>query len=288
MDFTILTGMSGSGKTQAIRFFEDMGYFCIDNMPPALIPMLANMMGTVKDKFRNVALVIDIRVGEMINELLGQVDKLKEKYEVRLIFLDTNDNTLVHRYKETRRNHPLNNPDGLLASIKEERVMLYKLRKAADYVIDTSNFSNNKLREKFMEIYNLTSVNSMFEIKIESFGYKHGIPVDADLVFDVRCFPNPFYIPELKRKTGNDPEVRDYVMSFPEAVSFFEKLRDMVKFLVPLYVEEGRSSLVIAIGCTGGHHRSVTFSNMLADYLKDLGYNARTVHRDISIYAAHE
>ncbi|MGN0183207.1 MAG: RNase adapter RapZ [Candidatus Ornithomonoglobus sp.] len=288
MDFTILTGMSGSGKTQAIHFFEDLGYFCIDNMPPALIPMLANMMGSVKDKFRNVALVIDIRVGEMINELLGQVDELKKKYEVRLIFLDTNDNTLVHRYKETRRNHPLNNPEGLLASIKEERAMLYKLRKAADYVIDTSNYSNNKLREKFMEIYNLTSVNSMFEVKVESFGYKHGIPVDADLVFDVRCFPNPFYIPDLKKKTGNDQEVRDYVMSFPEAVTFFEKLRDMIKFLVPLYVEEGRSSLVIAIGCTGGHHRSVTFANMLGDYLKELGYNAGTVHRDISIYAAHE
>ncbi|MGM9935733.1 MAG: RNase adapter RapZ [Candidatus Ornithomonoglobus sp.] len=288
MDFTILTGMSGSGKTQAIHFFEDLGYFCIDNMPPALIPMLANMMGSVKDKFRNVALVIDIRVGEMINELLGQVDELKKKYEVRLIFLDTNDNTLVHRYKETRRNHPLNNPEGLLASIKEERAMLYKLRKAADYVIDTSNYSNNKLREKFMEIYNLTSVNSMFEIRVESFGYKHGIPVDADLVFDVRCFPNPFYIPDLKKKTGNDQEVRDYVMSFPEAVTFFEKLRDMIKFLVPLYVEEGRSSLVIAIGCTGGHHRSVTFANMLGGYLKELGYNASTVHRDISIYAAHE
>ncbi len=280
--------MSGSGKTQAIHFFEDLGYFCIDNMPPALIPMLANMMDSVKGKFRNVALVIDIRVGEMINELLGQVDELKEKYEVRLIFLDTNDNTLVHRYKETRRNHPLNNPGGLLASIKEERAMLYKLREASDYVIDTSDYSNSKLREKFMEIYNLTSVNSTFEVKVESFGYKHGIPVDADLVFDVRCFPNPFYIPELKRKTGNDKEVRDYVMSFPDAVSFFEKLRDMIKFLVPLYIEEGRSSLVIAIGCTGGHHRSVTFTNMLADYLKELGYDADAVHRDISIYAAHE
>jgi UPF0042 nucleotide-binding protein len=288
MDFTILTGMSGSGKTMAIHFFEDMGYFCIDNMPPALIPMLANMLGSMKDKFRNVALVIDIRVGNMINELLGQVDKLRADYDVRMLFLDADDTTLVHRYKETRRSHPLNNSDGLLASIREERRMLSKLKDNADIVIDTTNFKNNMLREKFMEIYSLTSVNHMFEIKVESFGFKHGIPVDADLVYDVRCFPNPFYVPELKRKTGNDKEVRDYVMSSPEAVKFFEKLKDMVKFLVPLYIEEGRSSLIIAIGCTGGHHRSVTFANLLSDYLKEQGYNSNTIHRDLNIYASHE
>lgn len=283
MDFTILTGMSGSGKTRAIHFFEDLGYFCIDNMPPALIPMLANMLGTVKDKFRNVALVIDVRVGDMINELLGQVDQLREEYAVRLVFLDTDDNTLVKRYKETRRSHPLNNPDGLLASIQEERKMLYKLREKSDYVIDTSNMTNNQLRDQFIKLYNLTSVNPLFEIKCTSFGFKHGIPMDADLVFDVRCFPNPFYIPELKHKTGNDPEVRDYVMSFPSAEKFYEKLQDMLKFLIPMYMEEGRTSLIVAIGCTGGHHRSVTFANLLCEYLKEQGYTADTVHRDIMI-----
>ncbi len=283
MDFTILTGMSGSGKTQAIHFFEDLGYFCIDNMPPALIPMLANMLTSVKDKFRNVALVIDIRVGDMINELLGQVEQLREKYNVRLIFLDTNDNTLVSRYKETRRNHPLNDPDGLLASIQAERRMLYKLKECSDYVIDTSYMTSSQLRDRFMDIYNLTAVNSMFEIKVVSFGFKHGIPTDADLVFDVRCFPNPFYEPELKHKTGNDKEVQDYVMKFPSSQKFFEKLTDMMEFLVPLYVEEGRRSLMIAIGCTGGHHRSVTMANKLADFLGDLGYTVDTVHRDIRI-----
>lgn len=283
MDFTILTGMSGSGKTQAIHFFEDLGYFCIDNMPPALIPMLANMLASVKDKFRNVALVIDIRVGNMINELLGQVKELREKYNVRLIFLDTNDNTLVSRYKETRRNHPLNNPDGLLASIQEERRMLFKLRESSDYVIDTSYMTDNQLRERFMDIYNLTAVNSMFEIKVLSFGFKHGIPTDADLVFDVRCFPNPFYEPELKHKTGNDREVQEYVMKFPTSQKFFEKLKDMMEFLVPLYVEEGRRSLVIAIGCTGGHHRSVTMANKLAEALGASGYTVDTIHRDIKI-----
>lgn len=288
MDFTILTGMSGSGKTMAIHFFEDMGYFCIDNMPPALIPMLANMMTTVKDKFRNVALVIDIRVGDMINELLDQVDELRANYNVKILFLDTDDNTLVHRYKETRRAHPLNNPKGLLESIREERKMLRKLRDEADTVVDTTGFKNNMLRDKLMEIYNHDSVNPHFEIKVESFGFKHGIPVDADLVFDVRCFPNPFYIPELKRKTGNDKEVRDYVMSSPQAREFFNKLKEMIEMLVPLYVEEGRSSLIIAIGCTGGHHRSVTFTNLLSDYLTELGYTSSTVHRDLTIYASHE
>lgn len=286
MDFTILTGMSGSGKTMAIHFFEDMGYFCIDNMPPALIPMLANMLGTVKEKFRNVALVIDIRLGDMINELLDQVEKLKPEYDVGIVFLDCDDTTLVHRYKETRRSHPLNNANGLLASIRQERRMLTKLRNEADVVIDTSRFKGNMLRDKMMEIYSTS--DKRFEIKLESFGFKHGIPVDADMVFDVRCFPNPFYIPELKKKTGNDKEVRDYVMSFPAAQKFFEKLEDMIDFLVPLYIEEGRGSLIIAIGCTGGHHRSVTFTNMLADRLKELGYTASTVHRDIDIYASHE
>lgn len=283
MDFTIVTGMSGSGKTTAIHFFEDMGYFCIDNMPPTLIPMLANMLSSVKDKFRNVALVIDVRVGEMINELLGQVEELRDRYDVRIIFLDADDNTLVNRYKETRRNHPLNNPDGLLASIRQERKMLYKLRECSDFVIETSFLTSAQLRDRFTDIYNITSVNATFEIKVLSFGFKHGIPVDADLVFDVRCFPNPFYVPELKRKTGNDKEVRDYVMSFPTANTFYEKLRDMIEFLIPMYMEEGRNSLIIAIGCTGGHHRSVTFANMLSEHLTERGYSCDVIHRDINI-----
>ena len=288
MEFTILTGMSGSGKTMAIHFFEDIGYFCIDNMPPALIPMLAGMTDSVKDKFRSIALVIDIRVGDMINELLGQVERLRETHSVKLIFLDADDNTLVHRYKETRRMHPLNNKKGLLASIQEERRMMAKLKHEADDVIDTSNLKNNMLRDRLMEIYHMFEVSRIFDIKVESFGFKHGIPVDSDLVFDVRCFPNPFYIPELKRKTGNDKEVCDYVMSSAEAVSFFEKLKDMIEMLIPLYIEEGRGSLTIAIGCTGGHHRSVTFANMLAEHLADKGYRASAVHRDIAIYASHE
>lgn len=283
MDFTILTGMSGSGKTNAIHFFEDLGYFCIDNMPPALIPMLSDILGTVKDKFRNVALVVDVRVGEMINQLLDKIKLLKEEYNVRLIFLDASDSALVKRYKETRRNHPLNNPQGLLASIEEERKMLCKLKDEADCIIDTTSLSVSELRDRFNDIYNLTNVNAMFEIKVMSFGFKHGIPMDADNVYDVRCFPNPFYIPELKQKTGNDKPVQDYVLNSPSATEFLSKLKEMMDFMIPMYIEEGRKSLIIAIGCTGGHHRSVTFANKLFEHLKEQGYTTNIIHRDINI-----
>ena len=281
MNFTILTGMSGSGKTKAIQTFEDLGYFCIDNMPPALIPMLANMLDTVKEKFVNVALVIDVRVGDMISELLDQVEKLRENYNTRLIFLDADDNTLVKRYKETRRMHPLNDSDGLLSSIQHERKMLKKLKDDADYVIDTSAFSLTNLREHLMDIYTGKSADKKFEVKVISFGFKHGIPVDADMVFDVRCFPNPFYIPELREKTGNDKEVQDYVMNNTSAVEYLKKIEGMIDFLVPVFSGEGRKMLIVAIGCTGGHHRSVTFANKLADYVKTLGYTSSAVHRDI-------
>lgn len=283
MNFTILTGMSGSGKTKAIQTFEDLGYFCIDNMPPALIPMLANMLDTVKEKFVNVALVIDVRVGDMIVELLDQVEKLRENYNTRLIFLDTDDNTLVKRYKETRRMHPLNDSEGLLSSIQHERRMLKKLKDHADYVIDTSAFSPSNLRDHLMDIYNGKSDGKKFEVKVISFGFKHGIPVDADMVFDVRCFPNPFYIPELREKTGNDKEVQDYVMNNTSAVEYLKKIEEMIDFLVPVFSGEGRKMLIVAIGCTGGHHRSVTFANKLSDYVKTLGYTSSAVHRDIDI-----
>ena len=281
MNFTILTGMSGSGKSKAIQTFEDLGYFCIDNMPPALIPMLADMIDAVKEKFVNVALVIDVRVGDMISELLDQVEKLRENYNTRLIFLDADDNTLVKRYKETRRMHPLNDSDGLLSSIQHERKMLKKLKDDADYVIDTSAFSLTNLREHLMDIYTGKSADKKFEVKVISFGFKHGIPVDADMVFDVRCFPNPFYIPELREKTGNDKEVQDYVMNNTSAVEYLKKIEGMIDFLVPVFSGEGRKMLIVAIGCTGGHHRSVTFANKFADYVKTLGYTSSAVHRDI-------
>ncbi len=282
MQYTIVTGMSGSGKTKVIRYLEDMGYFCIDNMPPVLIPKFSEMLSSVNGNFNNVALVIDIRVGDMINELLAQINDLKRKgYDCKLLYLDADDETLVKRYKEIRRQHPLDNANGLLASIKQERKMLSALYNAADYVIDTSNLSVQDLLQKLKSIYASSDSGRGLEINVMAFGFKYGMPLDADLVFDVRCFPNPFYIDELKHRTGNDREVQDYVMSFPTAMKFMEKLQDMMSFMIPLYIEEGKVSLSIAIGCTGGKHRSVTMTNKLADYLKSKGYSVNVTYRDI-------
>lgn len=283
MDFTVLTGMSGSGKTKAIQIFEDLGYFCIDNMPPALIPMLKDVLGALQGKFSSVALVIDVRVGDMINELLDRIKELGENYTCRLVFLDADNKTLVNRYKETRRTHPLNDGGGLLASIVKEREMLAEVKKNADFVIDTTNFKQDDLRERLVGICADEGGRKTFDIKVVSFGFKNGLPLDADMVYDVRCFPNPFYVPELKNKTGNDKEVQDYVMGNEIAKEFFEKICDMTEFIVPVFEAEGRYSLIVAIGCTGGHHRSVTFVNALAEHLSACGYNAVAVHRDIEI-----
>lgn len=282
MQYTVVTGMSGSGKTQVIRFLEDMGYFCIDNMPPILIPKFSEMLTSVNGKFNNVAFVIDTRVGDMINELLEQVEDLKKKgYDCRLLYIDADDATLIKRYKETRRLHPIDNTNGLLASIQQERKMLEKLYNAADYVIDTSRINSQGLLQKLKEIYVSKDQKQVLEINVMAFGFKYGMPLDADLVFDARCFPNPFYIEELKHKTGNDKEVQDYVMSFPTSVTFMEKLEDMMAFMIPLYIEEGKISLSIAIGCTGGKHRSVTMTNKLADFLKSKGYSVNVSYRDL-------
>ncbi len=281
MQFTIVTGMSGSGKTKVIRYLEDMGYFCIDNMPPMLIPKFSEMLTTATGKFSDVALVIDVRVGEMISELATQLQELRRKgYDVRVLFLTADDATLVKRYKETRRSHPIYNADGLLASIRQERTMLEKLYVGSDYVIDTSNLTNAALLDELKEIFGEDNKKS-FTVNVMAFGYKYGMPMDADLVFDVRCFPNPFYIDELKYKTGNDKEVQDYVMKFPEAQTFMEKLCDMMDFMIPLYEEEGKIAITIAIGCTGGKHRSVTMTNKLGEHLAQKGFKVNVTYRDM-------
>lgn len=281
MKITIVTGMSGSGKTRAIRYLEDMGYFCIDNMPPMLIPKFTEMLTLANGKFNNVAIVVDIRVGDMINQLVEQVLSLrKNKYDVKLLFLNADNETLVKRYKETRRSHPLDNSKGLLASIEQERQILSKLLTEADYVIDTTGLKSNALPEKLKEIFSSRTTND-FEVNVMSFGFKYGMPLDADLVFDVRCFPNPFYIAELKPKTGNDREVQEYVMGFPEAEEFVKKLTELLDFLLPLYIEEGKSSITVAMGCTGGKHRSVTMANKLGEHFGNGEYEVNVNHRDI-------
>lgn len=281
MHLIVVTGMSGAGKSQAIRFFEDIGFFCIDNMPPVLIPRLIEMYKSIGGESANVALVIDARVGEMIRQLVEQVKLIKQEgHRCEILFLDANNATLVKRYKETRRNHPLNLDGGLVESISYERGMLKELHDSADVVIDTSVLKLRDLYDKLKEIYASESGENI-NIHVMAFGFKYGAPLDADLVFDVRCFPNPFYIEELKSKTGNDKVVRDYVMQFDESKAFMDKLKDMMRFLIPLYIKEGKTSLTIAIGCTGGKHRSVTMTNLLGEYLLALGYNANCVYRDI-------
>ncbi len=283
MQFIIISGMSGSGKTQAVRFFEDAGYFCVDNMPPVLIPKFAEMLSSITGKYDRVALVIDVRVGDMISELIDQIQQLKKSgHDCRLIFLNADNETLVKRYKETRRSHPVSDKKGLLASIIKEREMLKELYEGADYVIDTSLMKHDELSRALKGIdFCDDGKPQTLTVNVMAFGFKYGMPLDADLVFDVRCFPNPFYIPELRKKTGNDRKVQEYVMSFSEAKEFMDKLCDMMRFLMPLYIEEGKTSLTVAIGCTGGRHRSVTMANVLAADLKRQGYSVIRNDRDI-------
>ena len=280
MQFTVVTGLSGAGKTQVIRFLEDIGFFCMDNLPPAIIPQLAEMFMSIHGKYDKVAFVIDSRVGEMIGDLLDNLKILKDNgYDNKLVFVTARDEVLVKRYKETRRLHPIPSSKGLLDSIKIERAMLETIYQEADAVVDTSDYTLGQLSKRLREIYTDGKQDDFF-INVMSFGFKYGLPLDADLVFDVRCFPNPFYVDELKDKTGNEKEVQDYVMSTATAKEFLVKLCDLASFLVPLYMEEGKTSLTICIGCTGGKHRSVTFTNKLAESLEK--YNVNIIHRDVA------
>jgi len=284
MQFIIVTGMSGSGKTQVMRFLEDRGFFCIDNMPPVLIEKIVEMSFSASGKFDKVALVIDARVGDMINQLLDNIKKLRESgFDCRLIFIDASDEILVKRYKEARKEHPLHSKLGLLGSIQEERRMLGSLYDESDIIVDTSKLSVAELHKKLEEIYyGENNEDKGIQLNILAFGFKYGIPLDADLVFDVRCFPNPFYIENLKLKTGNDKEVQDYVMGFEKTKGFFEKLKDMMEYMLPLYSEEGKTNLTVAIGCTGGKHRSVTLANKLGEEMNKKGYSVNMIYRDIS------
>ena len=282
MRLVIVTGMSGAGKSTALKMLEDMGYFCVDNLPVPLIPKFAELLAVPGTEMNKAALGVDIRSGQSFQELANVLKVLDEggcQYEI--LYLESSDDVLVKRYKETRRMHPIENTNGLLASIRQERKMLSALYEASDYVIDTSHLTAQGLLQELKEIYASGDTKQGLEINVMAFGFKYGMPLDADLVFDVRCFPNPFYIDELKHKTGNDKEVQDYVMSFPKSVTFMEKLEDFMEFMIPLYIEEGKISLTIAIGCTGGKHRSVTMTNKLADYLKSCDYMVNVSYRDM-------
>lgn len=283
MEFLVITGMSGAGKTQASNILEDMGYYCIDNMPSAMIPYFAELYSKMPGRTADVAFVIDVRGESDFLPLLSELDVLKNKgYNCRTVFIDCEDRVLINRYKETRRVHPLVTVKNISVNeaLSLERQMLQPVRDKADYLIDTSAMTPSQLKDKLMAIQNSSRTGSLV-ITCMSFGYKYGIATEADLVFDVRCFPNPFYVPELKNLTGLDGAVREYVFSSKPTLDFIGRLYDMIDFLVPLYAEEGKSQLTIAIGCTGGKHRSVAIAEALKDHLASEGLNVISVHRDI-------
>jgi len=282
MEFVILTGMSGAGKSQAIKVLEDINYYCMDNMPPALLPNFAELCKGSSKEVIKVAVVADIRGGIFFKDLFNSLDILKNKgIKYRVLFLDASDDELVKRYKELRRPHPLSTTGTIIDGIQEERILLKEVKQKSDFIIDTSNMKLGRLKEEILSIFLSGKISHNLSVTVMSFGYKYGIPQDSDLVFDVRFLPNPYYIDELKYHTGNDVKVQEYVMGFDTSVTFIEKLVDILDFLMPLYVKEGKSNLVISIGCTGGKHRSVTISNKIADILTEKNYRVLLTHRDV-------
>ena len=282
MNLLIVTGMSGAGKSLAANTLEDMGYFCVDNIPPAIIPVFVDFAQRGGKDLQKMAIVTDVRGGEMFNEISDVLLKLKEKnIDYKILFLDAEDKVLLRRYKENRRKHPLCDT-GLSVSeaVKSERKTLKNIREKADFTVDTSLISVSQLKSQLADIF-LSGDNYGLKILCKSFGFKYGADADADLVFDVRCLPNPYYIEDLKFKTGLDAPVSEYVLSFPESEEFARKIKDFLDFSVPLYIKEGKSQLIIAFGCTGGKHRSVTFAELIYEHLLKKGYNVNTLHRDI-------
>lgn len=270
--------MSGAGKSTALKMLEDVGYFCIDNLPLALLPKLVEILRVPSTEFNKVALGIDIRGGQNFTDMEAMLKDVS--YE--MLFLDSGDSVLVKRYKETRRNHPLASEGNIWKGLEKERRVLEPIKRNADYIIDTSLLLTRELKRELQKIFVDSQEYKNLYLTVVSFGFKYGIPNDADLVFDVRFLPNPYYIEELRPKTGNDPEIQEYVMNNGKAEEFLDKLQGMLEFLIPQYIAEGKHQLVIAIGCTGGKHRSVTLANALYHYFeKSNEYGVRIEHRDI-------
>ncbi|MBE6856531.1 MAG: RNase adapter RapZ [Ruminococcus sp.] len=285
MDLLIVTGMSGSGKSCVMDVMEDIGYYCIDNIPPKLIPRFVDLCRQSESGMDKLAVAVDIRTGDMFAEIFYTWQKLKDNpdIEVKVLFIEASDEVLIKRYKETRRKHPLDERfnGNLHQAIRFEWERLSQLREIADYYIETSNLTANQLKEQVKDLF-LDKRSDSLAIKVMSFGFKYGASTESDLVFDVRCLPNPYYIDELRHRTGCEESVREYVMSFDQSKKLMEKIKDLLDFLIPLYISEGKSQLVIAFGCTGGKHRSVTFTELIAKYLSDKEYRVQKYHRDIT------
>ncbi|MDV4152579.1 RNase adapter RapZ [Clostridium sp. AL.422] len=283
MRFIIVTGLSGAGKTEATRSLEDMGYFCVDNLPPKLIPKFAEACVQSQGKINKVALVIDIRGGIFFDDLFESLIYLKKQdFKYEILFLDASDEILVKRFKESRRSHPLAPGSRIITGINEERNRLREVKDRADIIIDTSKYAIKDLREEMTKNYgDVEQPKKQLSVTILSFGFKYGIPVDSDLVFDVRFIPNPFYIQDLKPYSGNDEPVKNYVLEQEETKGFIKKTDDLLDFLIPNYKKEGKRQLIISIGCTGGRHRSVAIANAIYESLLSKGYNISIEHRDI-------
>lgn len=277
----IVTGMSGAGKSATLRMLEDWGFFCVDNMPVPLVSRMIQMIGEGSGSIEKVALGIDVRSGQALESIGGVLEELDSLgYQIEILFLEASTSVLVKRFKETRRTHPLTGVGRVDKGIEIERKKLDFLKQRADYVIDTSHLLIRELKGQVDQIAAGEGSGKNFFITVLSFGFKYGIPADADLIFDVRFLPNPYYIPELKEKTGNDKDVFDYVMASPEAGEFLDKLADMLTFLIPNYIKEGKNQLVVGIGCTGGRHRSVTLARAIYRRLEPLEYGMKLEHRD--------
>lgn len=284
MQFLIISGLSGAGKSKTLSTLEDLGFYCVDNLPKDLIPEFAQHCMAAKSKYEQVALVTDVRSGltfEGLAPALQQLDQRGVKYSI--VFIEASDETLIKRFKETRRKHPLTK-DGsdLLTAVERERRLLEPVRNRANFILDTTNLSSAKLRGELTSLFAGDQKDHAMSVNVVSFGFKYGLPLDADLVFDVRLLPNPFYIPALKHHTGLEQPVRDFVFSFPQSKDFLAKLEDLLSLSLPYYVEEGKTNLVIAIGCTGGHHRSVAIAVETARFISKLGFSTSIAHRDIS------
>ncbi len=286
MRFVVVTGMSGGGRTTALKMLEDIGYYCVDNLPLSLLGKFMQLITMPGSEISNVALGIDVRTGQSFGGVSNILAELREQgYQYEILFMDASDKVLQKRYKETRRVHPMSPDAGVQVGIDKERELMKAIREESDYTFDTSSLLTRELKEELDRIFLHDQESHKLILTVLSFGFKHGMPIDADLVFDVRFLPNPFYFEELKTQTGNDSAVQDYVMSFEEANVFLDKTIDMLDFLVPNYIKEGKSRLVVAIGCTGGKHRSVTLANRIYEKLKEMDICGVTIqHRDINVH----
>ena len=284
MEILVISGLSGSGKSRVASYLEDIGYYIVDNLPAEMLVDFADFCAASKGRYDRVALVYDVRTGEPAQKLIDALERMKSSgINCRMLFLEADTQSIINRYKETRRSHPLAEAGATVAqALQKERILLQPVRDHADYVLDTSGFSTSKLHAEILNLFGDATLEDGMHVNVLSFGFKNGIPVEADLVMDVRFMPNPYYIEELKRKTGLDDAVRDYVFSFSQTNDFMKRLKDMLSFLLPLYSEEGKSVLVLAIGCTGGHHRSVAITHAMAEFIQQAGYPVTEIHRDIT------